>query len=77
MTLEDPERQPEDPDAVHDGPRRGPDADERDRREPTADEGSMDFPGEDGPEVVGSGPSAADVESVAESPDGMGQSGEP
>ena len=72
MTVEDPERQPEDPDAVDDGPRRGPDADERDRREPTGDERSMSFPGEGGPDVVGSGLSDADVEADAEMPDRIG-----
>ena len=77
MTLDEPERQPEDPDAVDDGPSRGPDTDERDRPEPTGHEGSMDFPGEDGPDVVGSGPLDADIDSDAESPDRNGQTEEP
>ena len=67
MTEEVIDRLPEDPDAVDDEPRHGPDTDEPDRRDPTEVDGSMSFPGEDGPDVVGSVPSS----------DEMGPTGEP
>jgi len=65
VTLEDLDRPPEDPDAVDDERHRGPGTDDRDRRDPTDDEGSMSFPGEDAPDDVGS------------APDEMGQAEEP
>ena len=56
MSHEERDRPPEDPDVTDDEPRRDPGTDEREPRDPSDVEGSMSFPGEDGPDVVAAEP---------------------
>jgi hypothetical protein len=75
--MDERHAQPDEPDAVDQDTH--PDEDEPNpHREPAEDEGLMRFPGEDAPDVVGSGPDAAvGPGEEIEAPDAVGATDDP
>jgi hypothetical protein len=78
VSIEEAQRGSDDPDAVDLEQQRDRDPDEHQRRGSDAD-GSMSFPGEDAPEVIGAGPPDADrdLDPEADTPDAAGRIAEP